>query len=255
MSRETEETKNTEEITETEEAVVNETPESTGAADSTEAAEAGEKTETAESAAENGSEENRPEENKKSSYTFRAFINDVLDIAETLCLFMLIFFLMKAYLFDQAIVDGGSMVPTLKDSEKLLYSKIYTPDNNDIVIADNDLLGLIVKRVVAVEGQVVDIRDGCVYVDGQKLDEQVYSEGAVLTASHFVNSETNPRSDNPGLTYPCKVPEGCVFLMGDNRGISDDSRGVRVGFVPVEKIVGKVFMRYSPLSDFKIFNY
>lgn len=240
MSNETEEIKNSDETIETVSAAE---PSAEGEA----AAETAEhdNSETADNA--------EADKKESGSYTFRNFIADVLDIAETLCLFMLIFFLLKAFVFDQAIVDGGSMIPTLNDKERLLYSKIYTPDNNDIVIADNDKLGLIVKRVVAVGGQVVDIRDGEVYVDGQKLDEQVYSEGAVLTASHFVNSPTEPRAYNTELQYPCTVPEGHVFLMGDNRGISEDSRGAVVGFVDEEDIIGKVFMRYAPLSDFKIF--
>lgn len=228
MSNETEEIKNTEETDNTAESMSAE--------------------EVSEEAPEVSAEEKTAE--KKEAYTAKNFLNDVFDIAETLCLFMLIFFLLKAYVFDQAIVDGGSMIPTLHDKERLLYSKIYTPDNNDIVIADNERLGLIVKRVVAVGGQVVDIRDGEVFVDGQKLDEQVYSEGAVLTASHFVNSPTEPRAYKE---FPCTVPEGCVFLMGDNRGISEDSRGDIVGFVKEEDIVGKVFLRYTPIKDFKIF--
>lgn len=225
----------------------------------TEIAEETEAAETSENTAENEvtetSEDTEPaaEEEEKEKYTVKNFFNDVFDIGETLCIFMLIFYLLKAFVFEQAIVDGDSMVPTLNDKEKLLYSRIYTPDNDDIVIADNDRLGLIVKRIVAVGGQVVDIRDGNVYVDGQKLDEQIYSEGEVLTASHFVNSPTEPRLYNTELQYPCTVPEGKVFLMGDNRGISEDSRGVIVGFVDEEDILGRVFLRYAPFKDFKIF--
>ena len=164
----------------------------------------------------------------------------------------LIFYLAKAFLFDQAIVDGISMVPTLEDGQKLLYSKIYTPEDNDIVIVHNDQLDLIVKRVVATGGQTVDIRDGIVYVDGEQLDEQVYEEGSTLTASHYVNTLTPPRNVHE---YPVTVPEGYVFVMGDNRGISEDSRGAVVGFVPEEDVIGKVFLRYSPWKEFKIFNY
>ncbi|MCI6581304.1 MAG: signal peptidase I [Oscillospiraceae bacterium] len=238
MSNETEKNEITEETAET----AAETAENTIPAENTE-----ETAENAEPAAETAEEE------KKKKYTAKDFLNDVFDIGETLCIFMLIFYLLKAFVFEQAIVDGDSMVPTLHDKEKLLYSRMYTPDNDDIVIADNDRLGLIVKRIVAVGGQVVDIRDGKVYVDGQQLDEQVYSEGEVLTASHFVNSVTEPRLYNTELQYPCTVPEGKVFLMGDNRGISEDSRGVIVGFVDEEDILGKVFLRYSPFKDFKVF--
>lgn len=235
MSKETEEIKNTEETAET--AETPEIPEE-------KSADAAEKTES-----ENAEKEGKP---AKEPYTFRSFINDVFDVGETLILFMLIFFLMKAYLFDQAIVDGTSMVPTLQDDQRLIYSKIYTPEDNDIVIADNERLGLIVKRVVAVAGQTVDIRDGKVYVDGEELDEQVYEEGSTLTASHYINTETQPRSYH---NYPVTVPEGHVFIMGDNRGVSEDSRGEIVGFVPVEDIVGKVVARYYPLNEFRIFNY
>lgn len=189
----------------------------------------------------------------EEKYTAKKFLNDVFDVLETVCVFLLIFFLLKAYVFDQAVVDGESMVPNLQPEQRLIYSKIYSPHNEDIVIADNERLGLIVKRVIAVEGQEIDIRDGEVYVDGEKLSEQVYSEGAVLNADYFVNTPTEIRSYNVALQYPAVVPEGCVFLMGDNRGISEDSRGSIVGFVRKEDIVGKVVLRYSPFSEFKIF--
>ncbi|MBQ5336407.1 MAG: signal peptidase I [Oscillospiraceae bacterium] len=211
-------------------------------------------TDTAVQTADAASEEQKDEKSKeKPPYTLKSFINDVCDIAETLFIFLLIFHLAKAFLFDQAIVEGTSMVPTLQNGEKLVYSKIYTPQDNDIVIVDtsNDL-GLIVKRVVATGGQTVDIRDGIVYVDGEQLDEQVYEEGDTLTASHFVNTLTPPRDVHQ---YPVTVPEGYVFVMGDNRGISEDSRGAKVGFVPEEKVIGKVVLRYSPFKEFKIFNY
>ena len=211
-------------------------------------------TDTAVQTADAASEEQKDEKSKeKQPYTLKSFINDVCDIAETLFIFLLIFHLAKAFLFDQAIVEGTSMVPTLQNGEKLVYSKIYTPQDNDIVIVDtsNDL-GLIVKRVVATGGQTVDIRDGIVYVDGEQLDEQVYEEGDTLTASHFVNTLTPPRDVHQ---YPVTVPEGYVFVMGDNRGISEDSRGAKVGFVPEEKVIGKVVLRYSPFKEFKIFNY
>ncbi|MBP1592814.1 MAG: signal peptidase I [Oscillospiraceae bacterium] len=211
-------------------------------------------TDTAVQTADAAPEEKKDEKSKeKPPYTLKSFINDVCDIAETLFIFLLIFHLAKAFLFDQAIVEGTSMVPTLQNGEKLVYSKIYTPQDNDIVIVDtsNDL-GLIVKRVVATGGQTVDIRDGIVYVDGEQLDEQVYEEGDTLTASHFVNTLTPPRDVHQ---YPVTVPEGYVFVMGDNRGISEDSRGAKVGFVPEEKVIGKVVLRYSPFKEFKIFNY
>lgn len=240
--------KETEELINTEETAAETTESAAETENENEAAD----TAVSETETQEASEKKDSSEEKKQGYTVKNFLNDVCDIFETLCLFMLIFFLIKAYICDQAVVDGASMVPTLHDGEKLVYSKIYKPDNNDIVIADNDRLGLIVKRVVAVGGQEIDIRDGIVYVDGKELDEQVYVEGETLTASHYINSVTQPRTAHE---YPCTVPEGYVFLMGDNRGISEDSRGDIVSFVSEDDIVGKVFMRYLPIKDFKIFNY
>lgn len=199
---------------------------------------------------------NVSDENKKpkESYKFKDFLNDVCEVLETVAVFLLVFFLLKAFVFDQAIVDGDSMVPTLLNEQKLVYSKIFKPENGDIVIAYNDRLNLIVKRVIATEGQELDIRNGEVYVDGVKLNEQVYAgQGDVLKADYFVNSETEIRAYNTEMQYPVTIPEGCVFLMGDNRHISEDSRGAIVGFVDEKDLVGEVVLRYSPLDKFRLF--
>lgn len=181
--------------------------------------------------------------------------NDITDVLETVCFFILIFLMARFYIIDHAVVDGTSMVPTLEDEQKLLYCKIYSPHDGDIVIVDNEKLGPIVKRVIATEGQQVDIQDGCVYVDGELLNEQIYSEGDTLTADYFVSSPTNIGYNAfiPEENYPVTIPEGCIFIMGDNRRVSNDSRGKDVGFVSVDDVVGKVVMRYSPRDEFKIF--
>ena len=143
-------------------------------------------------------------------------------------------------------------IPDIKLGDSLPEKDLKGANYTMAIVDTSNDLGLIVKRVVATGGQTVDIRDGIVYVDGEQLDEQVYEEGDTLTASHFVNTLTPPRDVHQ---YPVTVPEGYVFVMGDNRGISEDSRGAKVGFVPEEKVVGKVVLRYSPFKEFKIFNY
>lgn len=210
--------------------------------------------------AKNNAEENKEipsssaEVKEKSSYTAKMFLNDVTEVIETVFLFLLFFLLIRTYVFEQAIVDGDSMVPTLLDKQKLIYSKIFEPENGDIVIADNDKLDLIVKRVIATEGQTLDIIDGKVYVDGEEVNEQIYKgQGDVLKADYFVNSETEKRAYNTELQYPVTIPEGCVFLMGDNRYRSEDSRGYVVGFVRKEEIIGEVILRYSPFDKFTFF--
>lgn len=137
-----------------------------------------------------------------------------------------------------AAVDGASMFPTLTDGEKLAVSGMfYTPAYGDIVIVTrrSDPEAPLVKRVIAVEGQTVDIdfENGVVYVDGNLLNEP------------YTGTPTNLRGD---LEYPVTVPPGHVFLMGDNRNFSHDSRSARVGFADTRNIVGKVYAKVFPFQ-------
>lgn len=136
-------------------------------------------------------------------------------------------------------VDGTSMYPTLHDYDKLIISNVfYKPDNGDIVVLQTDTFGEdpIVKRVIATEGQTVDIdfNEGIVYVDGVALDEP------------YVNSPTNKREDFNGAVT---VPEGCIFVMGDNRNASTDSRSNSVGMVDERCVIGKVYVVAIPGSS------
>lgn len=140
-------------------------------------------------------------------------------------------------------VSGPSMTPTLLDGEYVLLlsnfvSRDYDP--GDIVVATvptYDDSKPLVKRVIATGGQTVDIdfTKGEVRVDGILLDEPYIKEPTYLNYSN-------------GFTYPVTVPEGCVFLMGDNRNDSGDSRYAPIGFVSEEDILGRVILRILPLN-------
>ena len=139
-------------------------------------------------------------------------------------------------------VDGHSMVPTLQDGDRLLVTTSLLSGEyryGDIVIiqkgtfADGDP---IVKRVIATEGQTVDIdfANGIVYVDGEALDEPYINE---------------PTYTDEGTEFPLAVPEGSIFVMGDNRNRSDDSRNAELGTVDTRYVIGRAVFLLFPGAD------
>ena len=136
-------------------------------------------------------------------------------------------------------VQGDSMYPTLHNRDRIITSNIfYTPKQGDIVVFKTESFGNepLVKRVVATEGQTVDIdfNKGIVYVDGEAVDDS------------FTYAPTKTREDFNGKVT---VPDGCVFVMGDNRNDSTDSRSNRVGMVDTRMILGKVHFILIPGKD------
>lgn len=179
------------------------------------------------------------EEEKKISGSENLF-----EWVETLVIAFFAVILFFTFVFRLAAVNGESMLPTLVDKDRLIVSYLfYTPKNGDIVIVNNDnpaLEKVIVKRVIATEGQTVDIDfdSGEVKVDGKVLQEDYINNLTLL--------------DEGGHNYPVTVPENCVFVMGDNRMNSTDSRSPLVGFVPEDEILGKVSLRIFPFSRFGV---
>lgn len=137
-------------------------------------------------------------------------------------------------------VLGHSMDPTLAEGDRIIISKLfYTPKQGDIVVLHKESFEEmpVVKRIVAVEGQTIDIDfdEGLVYVDGEALIEP------------YVNSPTYEQLDFIG---PKTVPEGCVFVLGDNRNRSKDSRHADLDMVDTRYILGRLIFRMLPISEF-----
>lgn len=185
---------------------------------------------------------------------------------------IIIALLIKAFLFDVVRVDGQSMYPTLDHNDRLIVTKLgYEPHQGDIVILDanysdreayysalanaqgkeklsffeklkeNFILPAeykklyYVKRIIATEGQTVDIKNSKVYVDGEVYDEP------------YIDCETYPTDS--AVVYPFTVSEDCVFVMGDNRSNSKDSRSSALGEVMEDAVLGKSQLRIFPLTS------
>lgn len=161
------------------------------------------------------------------------------------CLIVALIICVVFFAFFVRIIDvvGTSMNPTLNNSDKMLVSGLfYKPKVGDVVVFKKDEYNpnkALVKRVIAVEGQEIniDFDRGIVYIDGQPIQEDYIAE-LTKTKEDFIGPKT--------------VPEGCVFVMGDNRNMSTDSRKTEIGMVDTRLILGKAYMVIYPLSEFRV---
>ena len=164
------------------------------------------------------------------------------DFIELFVYMMVIVMLISTFIFRHSVVDGGSMESTLYDGEHLIISNFfYKPKQYDIIVCEDYTTGLkkpIIKRVIATEGQTVRVvAMDEVYVDGVPVD----------TSFILIDGNEDPVYAN---VYPIEyvVPDGEVFVMGDHRNSSLDSR--IIGTVDEDTILGKVVLRFYPFDRF-----
>ena len=179
---------------------------------------------------------NQNTEKTEGSGSILEYLHDVVYI---LALILVVF----TFCMRVVIVSGSSMFSTLVDGDYLLL--INRPlcgelERGDIVVASKKSFDdgePIIKRVIATEGQTVDIdfKKGVVYVDGKELPEPYIAE---------------PTHRNISMDFPATVPENCVFVMGDNRNHSADSRDASLGMVHESCILGRLLLRILPISAF-----
>jgi signal peptidase I len=140
--------------------------------------------------------------------------------------------------FSVIKVDGSSMEPTLKKGDMVIAVKASEFKRGDVIAFYYNNI-ILIKRTIGLSGESINIdKDGNVTINKNKLDEPYVKD---------------KRLGDGDLKFPFVVPEGRLFVMGDHRSTSSDSRSSIIGTVSKEQYVGKVILRFWPISDFKIF--
>jgi len=166
--------------------------------------------------------------------------SEVWEFVQAIAIAAVLSFFIITFVMQSFVVEGSSMYPTLSDRDRLFVNKfIYRfrePQRGEIIVFryPADPSRNFIKRVIGIPGDRVAVSGGVVYVNGVPLDEP------------YINEPMRG-------TYPERVvPKNTVFVLGDNRNHSQDSREPSVGFVPYEYIVGEAFVRYWPLTRLSI---
>ncbi len=158
---------------------------------------------------------------------------ELWDWTRSILIAVVLALLIRMFLFEVFVVEGKSMYPTLVETERLMVNKIVyhfdEPRLGDVIVFEHEPGRDFIKRVIGVEGDKVEIRNSLVYVNGQALEEPYLNEDVFMY--------------NYG---PEVVPSGFLFVLGDYRHNSMDSRDPRVGFISLEHLKGRAFLIFWP---------
>lgn len=179
----------------------------------------------------------RHAKNEYAAENGHSFVFVLYEYIEAIVVAMVLLVILFTFCFRVAGVKGSSMEPNLADGDRLILGvHFYEPEYGDIVVVKRYTQDPLIKRVIGVAGDTIriDEKKGVVYRNDVELKEP------------YILDTTTPKE----LTEEVTVPEGYIFVMGDNRGVSKDSRSVEIGMVDVNDIVGQAILRVWPLDKF-----
>lgn len=191
-----------------------------------------------------------PEKNVPKKDSKKEKFAKMYDALEVVAVAVVIVLLIFTFFGRMSTVDGTSMLDTLEENERLiLWDFFYTPKTGDIIVFQQSGMFFdepLVKRVIATEGQTlkIDFDNWLVWVDGELLNETYVKReiGRTMKVDGYKTMYADMMNENGEIT----IPEGYIFVMGDNRNHSSDSRFSGVGLVRVEDVMGRVIFRLFP---------
>ncbi|ADI00058.1 signal peptidase I [Salisediminibacterium selenitireducens] len=177
--------------------------------------------------------------------------SNLLLFTKVMTVAFVLFVLVRGFMFTNYIVYGQSMMPTIEDGERIIVNKIgyeiAEPNRFDLIIFHVDETTDYIKRVIGLPGDHIEYNDDQLYINGETYEEPFLTD--YLEASDERPFTTDFILDE--LLFASEVPEGHVFVLGDNRQNSVDSR--HIGFVPMDEIVGQANMAFWPIHNIRLF--
>ncbi|QQK79480.1 signal peptidase I [Salicibibacter cibi] len=182
--------------------------------------------------------------NENGGIDVNKIAKELWDWVVTFAVVIIIVFIVRTFLFANYMVHGESMMPTIESEERLIINKISyefsEPDRNDLIVFNATEENDYIKRVIGIPGDDVSYENDTLYINDEAVEEPFLD--------HAYNGEITEDFTLEELTSEPVVPDDHLFVLGDNRNNSQDSRNI--GFVPYEDVVGKASFRYWPLSEF-----
>lgn len=160
---------------------------------------------------------------------------------------LLLAVIIRSFFFTPIVVDGASMNPTLQDKDRMIVTKIGEPKRFDIVVFHAPDGKDYIKRVIGLPGDRIEYKNDVLYVNGKAYDEP-YLNNYMERISQGTLTESFTLKETPAGSET--VPKGHLFVLGDNRRHSTDSR--HIGAIPLEKVIGTTKIVYYPINEIKI---